>query len=349
MEQLIKIFLSSNQVEIETKFATLFTGKKDISVKWKATGTPQTNGAVITINPGAFSWVKNKSITSQICRRLGLPTIYAEPENALQIIVRGINLHECLHIIHSPFSKLKSYNSKIKTMAEQLLFNDISNICEDRYIEDKGIKDFPKIEMYINYCIYGEMLSAGESFEEDAISEDDIIPKIIIWLFKKYRFKYDEEFPTVPDSTLRDKIIPLSEICCFDDNGEKRLESAYNIMQLLSDYLPNTEQQTQNLINILERIMQMLNASSSICGENNELSDPMTTNATLINDLLNETIKQHTIYSKNGNNDNANQIGTENSSKNELVSNLISVDAMGYSDELEALTWAYNEIRNIIA
>lgn len=77
--------------------------------------------------------------------------ISTDPWNALRLITRGQNIHECLHILYSNFPPEAPKDPRATTKARRVTLALIANIIEDAFIEAVGLSIFDNLELYLQF------------------------------------------------------------------------------------------------------------------------------------------------------------------------------------------------------
>ena len=137
---------------LEEVFSQTLSEREDVRLFFINENEAFTDGKNIVVDPAIFGLYRDTNALVKTARFMGWsPDILASEWNALGIITRALNIHECLHILYTDFpchcvrDPLCDTKNKRKVMAK------ISNIIEDSYIEAVGCSCYDNMEFYLKF------------------------------------------------------------------------------------------------------------------------------------------------------------------------------------------------------
>jgi hypothetical protein len=111
-----------------------------------------TDGRNIVVDPGFGGMFADKSALERTEDCMGLRhNISQDAWYALRMITRGLNIHECLHILYTNFPLYAAKDPRCTTKAKFKTLAHISNIIEDAFIEVAGCSVFDNLELYLRF------------------------------------------------------------------------------------------------------------------------------------------------------------------------------------------------------
>jgi len=151
-DQILRLFQCDYYRNIEEMFAQTLSENEAVRVFFINENEAFTDGRNIVVDPAVDNLYADIQALINIENYLKLPAIFSsDPWNALCMITRAQNIHECLHILYTdlpcPALKDERCNSKAKLKTMTLIWN----IIEDAYIEAAGCSIYDNMELYLKF------------------------------------------------------------------------------------------------------------------------------------------------------------------------------------------------------
>ncbi|NLB81414.1 MAG: hypothetical protein GX800_07380 [Clostridiaceae bacterium] len=149
---ILELYQCDYNRRIEESFAQVLTEKELIRFFFINEDRAFTDGRSIVVDPAVGNLYEDVDALLSAEEFLRIPPHFSnDPWNALRIITRGLNIHECLHILYTdfplPFLKDKRSTTEARIKALSL----INNIIEDAFIECAGCSVFDNIEIFLKF------------------------------------------------------------------------------------------------------------------------------------------------------------------------------------------------------
>lgn len=162
-DRLLRAYQCDYNRTVEENFARLFSERNDVRLFFINENEAFTDGRNIVVDPAEFNLFVQSDALTRTGRFLHWPdSILEDPWNALCIITRAQNIHECLHLLYSRFPMNASRSSHYKTRNERKTAALIGNIIEDAYIEAAGSSCYDNIGPYLRFGRMSSLLGAHE-------------------------------------------------------------------------------------------------------------------------------------------------------------------------------------------
>lgn len=262
-EAVLKKFQCEHIRMIEEIFAQTLSEKDDIRLFFINENQAFTDGRNIVVDPAIFELYADENALIKTARYLYLDTNnFSTPWNALGIITRALNIHECLHLLYTDFpchcvnDPICDTKNKIKVMAK------ISNIIEDSYIEAVGCSVFDNMEFYLKFMRVSQSF-LSEKKETVVLNLKDMLSKnedIFTPKEKKERTDADRIkdylacmctfllYPWEWDDTCNEDIaeyVKQTKQYYLDgsvaDSPDERYEYCQRIFEVIKDIIPDDE------------------------------------------------------------------------------------------------------------
>jgi hypothetical protein len=169
MKKTLKAFLCERNRATEEIFAQVFSEKEDIRLDLNTGNSSFTDGKWIMISPALGEAFADEDVLRRAEDYMEIGRSMSEdPWLALHAMTRGLNIHECLHLLYSEFPNGSATDARATTKFREHVLAMISNIIEDAYIEAVGCSVYDNLEYYLSFlrlavCYAGEKAEAAEA------------------------------------------------------------------------------------------------------------------------------------------------------------------------------------------
>ena len=151
-KRVLNLFQCDFNRSIEENFAQVLSENEKIRLFFINENEAFTDGQNIVVDPavgGVFADTGALRKTEDYLRVRHV--ISGDLWNALRIITRGQNIHECLHILYTDFPLKSITDTRSTTKAREKTLALIANIIEDAFIEAAGCSVFDNLELYLKF------------------------------------------------------------------------------------------------------------------------------------------------------------------------------------------------------
>lgn len=148
----LRLFQCDYNRRIEEDFAQVLTENEKVRLFFINENDAYTDGRNIVVDPAMGEVFAD---VNALCRtedylRLGR-LVSNDMWFALRMIVRGQNIHECLHVLYTDFPLKVKDDSRSTSKARLKALALIANIIEDSFIEAAGCSVFDNLELYLKF------------------------------------------------------------------------------------------------------------------------------------------------------------------------------------------------------
>lgn len=175
-KQVIKQFQCDHIRMLEETFAQTLSESDDVRLFFINENRAFTDGRNIIIDPALFGLFADSNALIKTGNFLNWPhNILSSEWNALQIITRAQNIHECLHILYTDFPCRSFSDSKCDTRNKRKVMSLISNIIEDAYIEAVGCSVYDNMDFYLKFMRVSQLFISNKSKEVETVLLKDLL------------------------------------------------------------------------------------------------------------------------------------------------------------------------------
>ena len=151
-EELLSDFQCDYNRSLEENFAQTFSERDDVRLFFINENEAFTDGRNIIVDPAADELYDDKKALKRTEEYLRwTPCVSNDSWNALRMITRAQNIHECLHLLYTNFPPASSRDPKCDSENKKKAMSLIANIIEDAYIEAVGSSIYDNIELYLKF------------------------------------------------------------------------------------------------------------------------------------------------------------------------------------------------------
>lgn len=248
----------------EESFAKMFSGRNILKLSLIDCNEAYTDGKSITIDPAWQNIFCNKSILAgtERCMELGSSPWSKDRFQALCLITRALNIHECLHLIYTRFPPMHLNDERLSSLAKRKAFGKLANIIEDAYIEAAGCFEFDNLEFYLkfintsialmdlNYAFSPERKAGGEKLTGEYMDDSE---KYKATILAEYMHKCLAYLIYPPSLTLSmPRFDPTAEQyfantkhlldkAVLTPSPEGRYNAEWKIFEAIKDIIPETD------------------------------------------------------------------------------------------------------------
>ncbi|HHX76761.1 MAG TPA: hypothetical protein GX697_00200, partial [Firmicutes bacterium] len=187
-KEMLRLFQCDYYRTLEEMFAQTFTENETVRLFFINENQAFTDGRNIVVDPAMDQLFADTEALLNTEEFLSLPLAFSsDPWNALCMITRAQNIHECLHILYTDFPTAAVKDERCNTRAKLKTMSLIVNIIEDAYIEAAGCSVFDNLELYLKFIrllrLFASSPSAGTvsrniGEDEGSESNNNIIPLV---------------------------------------------------------------------------------------------------------------------------------------------------------------------------
>lgn len=160
---------------LEESFSQTLSERDDVRLFFINENQAFTDGRNIVVDPAIFGLYADEEALLRTSKFLGWSQdILGTPWNALGIITRALNIHECLHILYTDFPCHCANDPLCDTKNKRKVMAKISNIIEDSYIEAAGCSVYDNMEFYLRFIRVAQSF-LSDSKPKTAVSLKDIL------------------------------------------------------------------------------------------------------------------------------------------------------------------------------
>jgi hypothetical protein len=151
-KKILNLFQCDYYRNIEEMFAQTLSENEAIRLFFINENRAFTDGRNIVVDPAMDQLFADTEALINTEKFMNLPAVFSsDPWNALCMITRAQNIHECLHILYTDFPCAAVKDERCNTRAKLKTMCLISNIIEDAYIEAAGCSVFDNLELYLKF------------------------------------------------------------------------------------------------------------------------------------------------------------------------------------------------------
>jgi hypothetical protein len=151
-KKILRLFQCDYYRNIEEMFAQTLSENEAIRLFFINENRAFTDGRNIVVDPAMDQLFADTEALINTEKFMNLPAVFSyDPLNALCMITRAQNIHECLHILYTDFPCAAVKDVRCNTRAKLKTMCLISNIIEDAYIEAAGCSVFDNLELYLKF------------------------------------------------------------------------------------------------------------------------------------------------------------------------------------------------------
>lgn len=162
-KKILKRFQSEENRLSEESFAILLSEQSETRLFFINEDSAHTDGQNIVVDPAFGQIYADVEALRETERRMGLPAdCSSDPWMALHVVTRALTIHECLHILYTPFPGHAWRESRVQNQNERLVLSLIDNIIEDRYINDLGRNNFPRYALFLDFLHLSSRFAKAE-------------------------------------------------------------------------------------------------------------------------------------------------------------------------------------------
>ncbi len=246
---------------LEESFSQTLSERDDVRLFFINENQAFTDGRSIVVDPAIFGLFADEEALLRTAKYLGWPQdILGTTWNALSIITRSLNIHECLHILYSDFPCHCAKDPLCDTRNKKKVMAKISNIIEDSYIEAVGCSVYDNMEFYLRFMrVSQSFLSYSKPKEaislKDMLSNDGgIIPQkkertdadrvkdylAAMCTFLLYPWDWDDECPEdIREYVEKTKQFFLDGAAA--ESPDERYSYCQKIFEVIKDIIPDDE------------------------------------------------------------------------------------------------------------
>lgn len=286
-KEILKQFQCDHIRTLEEIFAQMFSEREDVRLFFVNEDQAFTDGRNIIIDPAVFGIYADKNALIKTGQFLGWPPVVLSTAwNALQIITRAQNIHECLHILYTDFPCRSFKDPKCDTRNKRKVMSMISNIIEDAYIEAVGCSVYDNLEFYLKFMRVSQLFvskkpkeTVARSLKAELEANPDLVktkkPKErtnadrirdylgLMGDYLLYPWVWDDKY--VPDDLREyvDETKQLFDEGCTKEYPAERYEYTSRIFDLIAELIPDDETELH-----LETVVEKLPGSKTHMEEN---------------------------------------------------------------------------------
>lgn len=148
----LRLFQCDYNRRIEEDFAQVLTESEKVRLFFINENAAFTDGRNIVVDPAMGEVFADVNALGQTEDYLRLGRVVSNDMwFALRMIVRGQNIHECLHVLYTDFPLKVKDDSRSTSKARLKALALIANIIEDSFIEAAGCSVFDNLELYLKF------------------------------------------------------------------------------------------------------------------------------------------------------------------------------------------------------
>ncbi|MDR2167358.1 MAG: hypothetical protein LBE35_05865 [Clostridiales bacterium] len=152
MKRVLRHFQCDFNRSIEENFAQLLTESERVRLFFINENQAFTDGRNIVVDPAIGGVFADKAALARTEEYMKIDHKFStDPWNALRMLTRGQNIHECLHIIYSDFPTGVKTDARASTKARAKTLALTSNIIEDAFIEAVGCSIYDNLELFLQF------------------------------------------------------------------------------------------------------------------------------------------------------------------------------------------------------
>lgn len=227
---------------VEEMFSQTFTENENIRLFFINENKAFTDGKNIVVDPARHELFCDTLAFKKAEEFLSLPNVFSQdPWNALGMITRCQNIHECLHILYTDFTFPDKNDARCNTKIKLKVMGLISNIIEDAYIEAAGASVFDNLDIYLKFS---RVLMAFATSSAETTGEIYPVP-IICYLnyminFLLYPFLKQEE-PAEEIASYVEKTKPLFLEASIAPSPMERNQYCSKIFEIILPLIPDDD------------------------------------------------------------------------------------------------------------
>ena len=248
----LRLFQCDFNRSIEENFAQVLTENESVRLFFINEGQAFTDGRNIVVDPAVGEvFADHDALTrAEDYMQIGRG-ISSDPWNALRMITRGQNIHECLHILYSDFPGGTKTDTRASTKARIKTLRIIDNIIEDAFIEAAGCSIYDNMELYLQFERIATLFSntpiegtVSRTFKTETIKAREPLPLTeylsYMGAFLLYPMvKLHEPPESIADYVERTKQFFLDGSVCGE--SKKRYEFTQQIFDIIEPIIPESE------------------------------------------------------------------------------------------------------------
>ena len=185
-QEVLRRFQCDHIRTLEEIFAQTFSENENVHLFFVNEDQAYTDGRNIIVDPAILGIYADKNCLIKTGQFLNWPPVVLSTTwNALQIITRALNIHECLHILYSDFPCRSFEDPKCDTKNKRTVMSLISNIIEDAYIEAVGSSIYDNLEFYLKFMRVSQLFisrkpkeTAVRSLKEELKANPDLVIEV---------------------------------------------------------------------------------------------------------------------------------------------------------------------------
>ena len=163
-KDILRLFQCEYYRGIEEMFAQTLAENEAVRLFFINENQAFTDGRNIVVDPAMDQLFADTEALINTEKFMGLPPVFSsDPWNALCMITRAQNIHECLHILYTDFPCAAVIDERCNTKAKLKTMTLISNIIEDAYIEAAGCSVFDNLELYLKFGRISRIFASSPS------------------------------------------------------------------------------------------------------------------------------------------------------------------------------------------
>jgi len=248
----LRLFQCDFNRSIEETFAQVLTENDKVRLFFINENQAFTDGRNIVVDP-AFGEIfadKNALLKTEDHMQIGR-IVSSDQWNALRIITRGQNIHECLHILYSDFPNGIKTDPRAATKARAKALARINNIIEDAFIEAAGCSIYDNLELFLQFDRVASLFSIApiegtidRTFREEIGKSSEPLPFIdymnYMVVFLLYPMIKQSEPPIeFAEYVERTKQLFLDGSAC--GNPKERYEYTQKVFDIIEPLIPESE------------------------------------------------------------------------------------------------------------
>ena len=151
-KKMLGLFQCDFNRSIEENFAQVLTENERVRLFFINENKAFTDGQNIVVDPAIGNVFTDKKalIRAEDYMQIGR-YMSSDSWNALRMITRGQNIHECLHILYTNFPGGAKTDTRSTTKVRRKTLTLIDNIIEDAFIEAVGCSVYDNLALYLQF------------------------------------------------------------------------------------------------------------------------------------------------------------------------------------------------------
>lgn len=309
--KILRIFQSDRYRHAEEDFASDLS-RKNVSLAYINENRAFTDGKNITVDPAMDGLYKDIPALKKTSEALEYPKPVTEPWTALKTETRAQVVHECLHILYTPFPGYEYYDVRASSKNRYAVLRMISNIIEDCFIENAGVSVYPQLEIFLRWGrvsrIYASSPSEGtiaDLFGSDPEARTDKLHDFQEELTDKEKLMY------ILDHMSGELLYPMFDLGKPRKDSEEYVNAVREFFfdGSISPYPGERFEYTKKIFDVIEplipddkeSLIEMSPLMKKLFGNYKDHSDSMQDENTLDENLQNIKIKRRLFTDLDGN------------------------------------------------